>query len=1409
MNKQAEHMDIESCYQLGVLHMGQGDLVEAERCFRKIVEYSPDLPDPHHSLGVVLQIQERLPEAIEHYRTAIALDPIFVKAHYNLATALWRNGSYLDAIALVRRTLILDPSHAEAHWLLGMLLLLTGEFSRGWEEYEWRWQVERFNTKRPDFHQPEWDGSPLAGRTLLIHMEQGRGDMIQFIRYAPLAAASGGRVVVCAVRELVSLLAAMEEVSQAVDREGPLPPFDVHIPVLSLPRVLGTTVKTIPGQAPYLRPDSDKVAMWQRTLPASGQVSIGLVWAGQEKPDPFRSIPLRECAPLLSHPALDVYSLQIGRGVEEISGLPEGCVISDHTDRIFDFADTAALIANLDLVISIDTAVSHLSAALGRPVWTLLPFVPDWRWLVERDDSPWYPTMRLFRQTSPGDWAGVIDRVREELAQLLSNASFHNQRGIGYLMAGQPQKAEKAFAAAIALDPADAEVYGNLGATLDSQNKYGEALVAYRTALTLRPDFVQVLFNMGNTLRNRGDISAASDCYEKALLLFPGLTQAGLCLAQIWKEKGDILRARRYLEHVLDHEAGNADALHGLGEIYQSEERFTEAIEAYQGALALDPGHIKTLNMLGSAFHLTGKFDAAEECYHKALALKPGIVTVLNNLGALYQSQGRFTESLPVLRRAISVDPDYADAHWNLALSLLACGEYNEGWQEYEWRFKKTNPVPERHFPQPRWDGSPLMGRSILLHCEQGFGDTIQFIRYATLVAQRGGRVVVECQVATLKRLIAGVTGVAEVVAAPESLPDFDCHVPLLSLPLIFRTTLIQIPAEIPYLQADPRDVAAWRDRLGSSTALLVGLVWAGRGNLVLNRKRTCNLDSFAPLASVPDTIFYSLQVGDGSEQAATTPAGMRLKDLTSHIRDFADTAALISNLDLVITIDTAVAHLAGAMGKPTWLLLPYAADWRWLPDSENTPWYPDMRLFRQSRAGDWQGVMVSVKAALQRYVRTSPAGSSARISLEMGTTTLTRKNAHVGTGWQSSLPDRRTTNLRIGLAWAGRKSHPLDRMRSCPLSAFAPLSVFENATFYTLQPGDGMEQEANPQPGMLLRDLGGHIHDFEDTAALIAHLDLVISVDTAVAHLAGAMGKPTWLLLPYTADWRWMTDRDDTRWYQTVRLFRQPEPGDWKGVIKAVVAALTKLTPGFMGAPVPELGGTAADVCTGERTALENLLAQHQDQRALTPSDPVVHLNAGAALALLGRHREAIPCYRKALELSPEHVRTHLNLAFSLLTLGKFTEGWQHHEWRYKMLESQLPPWPLLQSHDMGRHPWGTSLLIHCEQGYGDTIQFIRFIPLLADLGYHVTITCQPELASLVSTVQGVSCVVPHGEVLPRCDLQVLLLSLPCIFNVTEETIPVEAPYLFPGPQRVAEWRRKLSDGIYFRNSAEGEKKL
>lgn len=1381
-SSETDFSNIESCYHLGVKFKEEGDLSGAEHCFKWIVSRAPDLPDPQHSLGVVLHLQKRLQEAIEHYRQAIAEDPHFAQAHYNLANALLQSGRYAEAIDSVRAAIACDNGYSDAHWLLGMLLLQRGDFKNGWQEYEWRWQAMAFHARLPELERPQWDGSPLEGKTLLIRMEQGRGDMIQFVRYAPMIAAMGAKVIVSATPELLSLLSTAKGVSGVVSQDGTVPEFDMHIPVLSLPFIMGTTLDTIPDETPYLRPDPDKVAAWEKILPNDGNYRVGIAWQGSpaHRDDQNRSCALNEFLGLADLPSVTFFSLQLGHGVEQLKQLQPSMKIVDFTDHIHDFSDTAALMANLDLIITVDTATAHLAGALGRNVWTLLPFVPEWRWMLDREDSPWYPGMCLFRQSSPGDWRKVFERLRDELTLQTQNNDSLNQHGIALLQSGNAKEAERIFAAAIALNPADEDAYSNRGVALDTLNRYEEAIDSYNKALSIKPDFIQARFNMGNAYLSLFRLDEAYGCFEQVIELNHDFVPAYLALGEIAKTRKDYPEARKCFDAAANLSPSCAEALQGIAEICQAEEHFEEAIQAYQRTLELDPGRVNALNMLGTSYQCLERLEEAESCYRKALNLAPDRSTVINNLGAVLTAQEKPEEAITVFRHLIEIDPGYADAHWNLSMALLATGEYRQGWQEYEWRFKKALPVKERGFHQPRWDGSPLQGKTILLHCEQGFGDTLQFARYAPLVAKRGGRVIVECQITALKRLLSSLEGVAEVVVAGTPLPEFDCYIPMLSLPLVFDTTLETIPDNVPYLAPESTLVREWQQRITQSTAFKVGLVWFGRQSLILNRKRSCPLEAFKILGSVSGVEFYSLQIDEGVDQLAEI-TDFSVADLTSHVNDFADTAAFIANLDLVITIDTAVAHLAGAIGANTWVLLPYGADWRWLEHRSDTPWYPTMQLFRQPSPGDWPSVMQSVYETLKKYVNgcktASESAPSGMLSIE--------ERGHQEDDVSIKSPNPR---LRVGLAWSGRQDNPLNRKRTCPLSRLQSIFDVTDVDFFSLQLNPDLDQ-SNILP---LIDLTDQICDFEDTASLIMNLDLVITIDTSVAHLAGALGKETWVLLPHAADWRWLQNRTDSPWYPTLKLFRQPDHGDWSRVIAEIKYRLSKLCGSNIISPSYSACRDNFEV-TDEHCRLEQSLAMHRRELAGNPHSPDANLDVGAAIALLGKYEEAEPYFRKVLHIEPEHVAGHLNLAYSLLSRGKYLEGWRHFEWRLNRIKpGQLPPWPLLKRETIGQHKQGTSVLVHCEQGFGDTIQFARFLPMLAASGYDVTVSCQPPLAALVSSVTGVKMVVRHGEALPDCNLQTMLLSLPHLLGIELENIPTATPYLTPCSDKILEWKQR-----------------
>jgi hypothetical protein len=318
-------------------------------------------------------------------------------------------------------------------------------------------------------------------------------------------------------------------------------------------------------------------------------------------------------------------------------------------------------------------------------------------------------------------------------------------------------------------------------------------------------------------------------------------------------------------------------------------------------------------------------------------------------------------------RQAIEWRADFVSAKFNLALTQLLQGSFVEGFTGFEARWDLPDLAKTRqHFSQPQWDGSDLNGRTILLHAEQGIGDTIQFIRYAPLVAQRGGRVVFQCPEA-MTRLFEGFPGIDRFVVRGRELPEFDLHCPLLSLPLAMKTTLETIPASVPYLSADAESVSRWRKRLPRDS-VNVGLAWAGRAEHSNDRLRSMALTDFAPLVDAPGVNFFSLQKGDAAEQLRSTPDGLAITDWTEQLQDLSDTAALIDALDLVITVDTSVAHLAGALGKPVWVLLPFAPDWRWMLDRSDSPWYPTMRLFRQPQARDWRSPVEQVAQALHTF---------------------------------------------------------------------------------------------------------------------------------------------------------------------------------------------------------------------------------------------------------------------------------------------------------------------------------------------------------------------------------------------------------------------------------------------------------
>lgn len=438
-----------------------------------------------------------------------------------------------------------------------------------------------------------------------------------------------------------------------------------------------------------------------------------------------------------------------------------------------------------------------------------------------------------------------------------------------------------------------------------------------------------------------------SDAYSQALKLH---------------RAGRLEEAERACLEALRAEPRHPGALEMMGALRLRQKRDEEAYALISRALEIRPDYPDARYNCGLALHGLGRYAEALESYDRALALRPDHVSALTSRANTLLSLARYPDAIASCERALAIKGDHPNAHLNESLARLVMGDLRRGWPKYEWRLGGR----PRPYQQPLWLGdTPLAGKVILLHAEQGLGDTLQFLRYVPGVAADGARVVLRVQ-PELKALVTGLPGASVVIGSNEPAPAFDLHCPLPSLPLAFRTELATIPRDASYLSAPADRIEAWTRRIPQGDGLRVGLAWSGNPGHAGDRHRSIPFSGLAPLLDVPGAAFVSLQKdvrrGDETQVAAET----RMQRVAGHFADLADTAAALARLDLVITVDTSVAHLAGALGKPVWILLPYAPDWRWLLDREDSPWYPTARLWRQQRPGDWEGVIARVRRELE-----------------------------------------------------------------------------------------------------------------------------------------------------------------------------------------------------------------------------------------------------------------------------------------------------------------------------------------------------------------------------------------------------------------------------------------------------------
>jgi len=556
--------------------------------------------------------------------------------------------------------------------------------------------------------------------------------------------------------------------------------------------------------------------------------------------------------------------------------------------------------------------------------------------------------------------------------------------GLGNALAALDRN-DEAFACykqALALRPRIPEAEFAAGFVLARMGKHAEAEARYRRALVQRPDFAAAWMNLGSLLREQGREAYAQAALQRAVQLRPDLVSGWINLAILERERRRPAKAEAHLRKAFALDPGQVETLVALCQFRAAEKDLSGAWSWLRWALACDPKHAEAVNMQGILLHAESRFPEAVEVFERAEAL--GNRPATSNRGNSLLDMGRMAEALSTHRLAVECDPSHPGALYNLALTQLRLGDWEHGWPNYEarWRFREVHSSP-RVFRQPKWQGEPLNGQRVLIHAEQGLGDTIQFCRYATLVAARGGIPILQVQ-QPVERLLHSMplvrAGHAQVTLLGATPPDFDIESPLLSLPAVFATTVETVPWPGAYLGADPELAIEKRLQFPclqhasnpSERSLRVGIAWAGNPRYKADHRRSVDLSVLLPLLRIPAVTFVALQKGPAAAQLSNLPSDVLLFDGSSRDRDLAESAALVSMLDLVITTDTCIAHLAGAMGKPVWILLPHLSDWRWMEKIETTPWYPTARLFRQSTPGDWAGVVDRVVRELNRLYKES-----------------------------------------------------------------------------------------------------------------------------------------------------------------------------------------------------------------------------------------------------------------------------------------------------------------------------------------------------------------------------------------------------------------------------------------------------
>jgi tetratricopeptide (TPR) repeat protein/ADP-heptose:LPS heptosyltransferase len=1379
----------EAHYNLGNLLRESGRPDLALTCYESALRHKPNYPDAHVNLANLLQDQGHLAEAVRAYRFALELDDRHPEAHYNLARALAAQDDCAAALREYQRAIEHKPDHAAAHLLRGLLLLADGNFAEGWKEYAWRWRI---TDQRPlrSLPQPLWQGQPLDGKTLLVYCEQDLVDDLLFATCLPDVVDQAEHCIIECDPRLVPLYRRSFARATIQPHLGwddhswlsQVRPLDYQVPIGNLPGILRTRLEDFPARQGFLIPDVGLIDRWRDRFDQLGPgPKIGIAWrdAADHRQKQVRSIPLAAWAPILSLDGFCFVNLQGGNVTAEVAQVEDRLGISIHdwedADPRRDLDGLAAQMAALDLVITVGNINAHLAGALGVPVWTLVPYPANWRWMKDRGDSPWYPSMRLFREQAAGNDALLLAEVRQALLAWCPSASS---------LPPLSSARQALPACQTSLPPASGQAPAIPTALLKKR----------RASITdarwgLYDASIQEAFARAVQFQSQGEPHQAEGILREILRHAPKQPDTLHRLGCLLKEKGRRDEALPYLREAAAIAAAKPNFHFDLAVALSEAHLNQEAERELWRVIELDPNQGPAYVNLGVIFERLGKLSEALAICQRGLALMPESPQAHYNLANVYLHHGRVFDAINHYDQVIALSPEFYKAHWNRGLAHLLMGDFATGWTGYEYR-EAAEQVQLDKFSLPKWDGSPLTGKTLLVHAEQGVGDEIMFGTCLPDVVAQAKHVHLTCD-PRLEKLFARSFPSIEVHPVLRG-PTFnwkppagiDLYIHAGSLPRFLRPDWASFPRQQKLLTPDPAAVDAWKARYAElGPGPKIGISWRAGGVSTEQRRRTSLLDHWQPLFRLTGCHFINLQYGDWSQDLAAAKArwGVTIHDWddSDPLSDLDDFAAQIAALDAVVSVGNTTIHMAGALGAPTWAVLPRVPGWRYLLNHDWLPWYASVRLRRQQVDGDWDHVYAQVAQELREFLEHGPVDDSVSVRSHSATPPI-QNSAAAARNEHRSEPGGVLPRCKIGEAFIGAlKQHRAGRLVEA-----------ENVYRQILQ--------IEPRHADALHLLGVIAHQTGRLPLALEAIGQAIQCcpDNSVYH------------------------------YNFASTLR--DAGQAEEAILHLQRA-TSLNPHLAEAHL-NLGALlhAKGQCVEAMSAYERALA-------IRPDYAEAHNNMGSALRDLGRYDQAIACYQRAVEIRPGYADAHLHLAGVLREVGRpddalasfdrgielnpqnadahvnramlriqqcrFVEGWEEWEWRWQTRGGPQRR-PFLQPPWDGGSLRAKTILVHMEQGVGDEIMLASCLGEIIDQAQRAIVECDPRLAPLLARSFPAALVQPReawnsatwlAHVGP-IDFQIPAGSLPRLLRRELRDFPRQTRYLLPDARRVRHWQAELA---------------